>query len=416
MQENWLILIYRFLLYPALFLFLRLFSFTHPKLERYFSVRRGQFWRKHQAPARPIWLHCSSGELEYAKPLIRQLKSRGDNVFVSYFSPSVEGALKKDPNIDLYLPAPYDFASHMQDFIQWLNPQSLYVARTDVWPEMLYQCHLAKVPAFLFSATLSDNNKKIHNALTRKIFHTLFSWLDHIYCVDQEDAKNFLQKLEVPHVSVTGDTRYLQCLYRLNNLQSEIAKPEKPFIVFGSTWPKDEEVILPVLKDILKLGYQCILVPHEVKTAQFYDLLRNLNQAHIDFQLYSKSEKPLERDVVVVDVVGILAILYKNCDLAFVGGSFKGSVHSVMEPLVAGSAVIVGPHHHNNREALEFKNIYHESLPIVREVHDSKELLQAVRDYGNSSSKTRRDFIRQEIQKHADMAAKGLQEILDRQN
>jgi 3-deoxy-D-manno-octulosonic-acid transferase len=49
--------------------------------------------------------------------------------------------------------------------------------------------------------------------------------------------------------------------------------------------------------------------------------------------------------------------LYTWGDLAFVGGSFKDKVHSVMEPLCVGIPVVVGPHHSNNREALHFQHV-----------------------------------------------------------
>lgn len=58
---------------------------------------------------------------------------------------------------------------------------------------------------------------------------------------------------------------------------------------------------------------------------------------------------------MLVDSVGLLAELYTLGQIAFVGGSFRGSVHSVMEPLAAGCITLVGPDHLNNREAVEFQ-------------------------------------------------------------
>jgi 3-deoxy-D-manno-octulosonic-acid transferase len=63
-----------------------------------------------------------------------------------------------------------------------------------------------------------------------------------------------------------------------------------------------------------------------------------------------------------VDQTGILAELYTQAQFAFVGGSFKKTVHSVMEPLAAGCVTFVGPKHQNNREALAIKNVKLKSL------------------------------------------------------
>ena len=56
-------------------------------------------------------------------------------------------------------------------------------------------------------------------------------------------------------------------------------------------------------------------------------------------------------DVLIVDTVGLLAQLYRLADIAFVGGSFRGSVHNVMEPAAMAKPVIFGPTIQNAHEA-----------------------------------------------------------------
>ncbi|MBK7891349.1 MAG: hypothetical protein IPJ84_11015 [Bdellovibrionales bacterium] len=78
----------------------------------------------------------------------------------------------------------------------------------------------------------------------------------------------------------------------------------------------------------------------------------------VTFERLSKlSETVAPLDYVLVDSVGLLAELYTLGQIGFVGGSFRGSVHSVMEPLAAGCITLVGPDHLNNREAIEFQSI-----------------------------------------------------------
>ena len=52
-----------------------------------------------------------------------------------------------------------------------------------------------------------------------------------------------------------------------------------------------------------------------------------------------------------MDTVGILAQLYAQTDIAYVGGSFGPGVHNVMEPAIQGKPVIFGPRHLNSLEA-----------------------------------------------------------------
>ena len=60
--------------------------------------------------------------------------------------------------------------------------------------------------------------------------------------------------------------------------------------------------------------------------------------------------------------------------MAFIGGSFRKTVHSVMEALGAGLKTFVGPKHKNNREAIEFQSV----RAAVTVVHDAEEFRRAV--------------------------------------
>ena len=59
--------------------------------------------------------------------------------------------------------------------------------------------------------------------------------------------------------------------------------------------------------------------------------------------------------IIVVDQIGHLFGLYSKCEVAFVGGSFKKKVHSILEPLSFGLPVLIGPYYNNNFEAKQYK-------------------------------------------------------------
>jgi 3-deoxy-D-manno-octulosonic-acid transferase len=76
--------------------------------------------------------------------------------------------------------------------------------------------------------------------------------------------------------------------------------------------------------------------------------------------------------------VGILADLYRNATWAFIGGSFKSKVHSVMEPLCCAIPVITGPRIHNSPEAMKYNNVIMNELRVVQVANDSNEFLSAI--------------------------------------
>lgn len=360
--------LYRCLAVPLMLTMLFTFGlWLSPKTRLAFRLRREngrrpkpQWMRKRQ----PIWIHASSGEFEYAKSLIRELKEREPNVpiLVTYFSPSHFKNVATTKGVDWFEPLPLDTQAATQSFIKIWKPKILLIARTDLWPEMLFQCRRAQVPSILFSATFSE--KKIRSFFSKQLLRLLIPLLDEVHVVseqDQDGLSQITQNKKIKHY-VTGDTRYDQVHFRLAHpkaLKLEL-KPTtgESVLVAGSTWQEDEDVLLASLGPFLKSGQlRLMIAPHEPTNKHLANLEHRLSALNLQSLRYSQANQWTPNTVLLVDEVGILADLYSWGQLAFVGGSFRGSVHSVMEPLGSGSLTFVGPHHHNNREAIEFKKI-----------------------------------------------------------
>ena len=66
-----------------------------------------------------------------------------------------------------------------------------------------------------------------------------------------------------------------------------------------------------------------------------------------DVVYYSEKDKLQASRVVIIDVVGILADLYRYANLAYIGSGFHNSgIHSVLEPAVYNNAISFGPKYH----------------------------------------------------------------------
>jgi 3-deoxy-D-manno-octulosonic-acid transferase len=334
-------------------------------------------WLKCAKNLRPIWIHCASGEFEYAKPVITRLKELSPTtpILVTYFSPSIVAAVKRFPGVDFSCPLPWETPRAQSQFITWHQPQALLIARTDTWPEMLRQAKRHHLPTLLFSATLPKNSGRARG-IGRIVSRVTFGFLDHIMCVSEADKEVFKSLGAESRTEVTGDTRYDQVLARLRNpkpLKEEFfTSIPQPLLVAGSTWPEDEAVLIEVVRQ-LNGKVRFILVPHEPTVAHLMDLESKLLKSGLKSVRYSQVCQWPGGSILLVDQMGILAELYLKGVLAFVGGSYRKTVHSVMEPLAAGCLTFVGPLHHNNREALEFKK-----LGGVIEAHDATEFIAAV--------------------------------------
>lgn len=333
--------------------------------------------------SRPFLIHASSGEFEYARSLIRELNLNYPEIpiVVTYFSPSYAKTISEVKGIAHHQPLPLDLPGPVRQFLKTLKPRALMIARTDLWPELLQQAQNEKIPTLLFSATCRPFTS--WRGLFKTYHQFVYSLINQIFVVSESDL-NSLKSIGVTHAVIKGDTRYDQVIYRLEHPKpiKPILKNNKPLIVVaGSTWPEDEaaflEGALPLLKDNL---ISLILVPHEVSQTHVSALHDWFLKNEISSVLYSEM-KDWQTSVLIVDQVGILAEIYAHGDAAFVGGSFRSKVHSVMEPLAAGLPTLVGPFHANNREAVEFQK---SNLPAlensaVRCVRDREEVTAALR-------------------------------------
>lgn len=380
--ESLFFLIYRFVWTPLVLTLLFIISPFHKKIRDGWNERKNSFNKanilKTLAGRQPILIHASSGEFEYAKPVIREMKRKHPEIpiVVTYFSPSYAKAIRQEPGVDIALPLPLDLPTPIHGFLLTLNPRMILIARTDLWPEFINQANRLKIPTLLFSCTTRP--LKGFKKILSPYFHWLYGKLTQIYCVDETDLLSLQKMAPTAQSRVYGDTRYDQVIYRLQHPKphkSDLFKDiHPPILVAGSTWPEDEKILIPAIAELLKKQQlRLVIAPHEPNVEHLSQLEERFLQAQISTTRYSAATT-WETPVLLIDQVGHLAEIYSHAHIAFVGGSYRKKVHSVMEPLAAGLPVFVGPYHTNNREALQFQHISTDVLPsLVRCAQNEKE-------------------------------------------
>lgn len=363
MKKQICLFIYRFIFVPIISFLAFILSIFIPKVrkglkERLFSNEK---WSNDQKIKNCYWFHCSSGELEYAKPVMKLLKEQEPDcqILLTWFSPSVKLSAKKFSYIDAVYPSPWEFPWSWAKFLNKFQPKALLIARTDIWTEMLLQAQKHKVPSLLFSATLVSDSGRMNNPISRYYYSWAHNLISEVYCVTEEDKLNYLQLSPSLKVKVMGDTRYDQVIERLNqkNDLKVSFKASAPTLLCGSTWEEDEAEILKAIHRVGLQNVNLILVPHEPSEKHLQHLQKKILHLGMESQLYSSGKEWTGNKILIIDAMGILANLYPMADIAFIGGSYKGSIHSVMEGLAAGKICLFGPHYKNNREAIYFKDL-----------------------------------------------------------
>jgi 3-deoxy-D-manno-octulosonic-acid transferase len=337
------------------------------------KVRRLNTLRQERRRLRPqwaqcIWFHASSGEFEYVKPVLTRLRRKHPDrpVVVTYSSSSYAENIARFPGVAHCEPLPIDLPGPLHDFFRRLNPTVLCVAKSDLWPEALRMCRQRKIPVVTFATSFA----KDMGFLERVWKKFVFSSTDVCLTIREEDRQTLEALISKdspshlrPTIQALGDPRYDQAHERLSKASPQRLFPpsKKITLVAGSTWPADEQVLLAAVTPLLKEDLlQVVWAPHEPNPSHIKDLIQQLQSLGLRVRTLSEvttDDPSAPYSVVLIDSVGHLAELYQCADFSFVGGSYKKRVHSVLEPLAAGSVVFTGPFIQNSPEALEFATI-----------------------------------------------------------
>jgi 3-deoxy-D-manno-octulosonic-acid transferase len=358
-------LIYNILIIPALAILIRIASLFNRKIRTGISGRKRIFEDliinrlALNNREKTIWFHSSSlGEFEQAKPIIEKLQNETSlNIIVSFFSPSGYENSKKYPFADLITYMPFDAKWQAERFIKVVKPDVAVFMRYDIWPNHIWELGKRNIPALLVDATMKKKSPR-KLPLIKSFHKNVFSEFQKILTISEQDSEGFKEFGCAPEkVDIVGDTRFDRVYNR--SLAAKTAKiiddrilSNKKVLVAGSTWEQDEEVILPVFKTLAKFDemISLIIAPHE-PTLLHLEKIENEFAGEFKTIRLSHLTNYAKEKVIIVDSIGILSILYKHADVAFVGGSFKQNVHNVLEAAVYGVPVIFGPKIENSQEA-----------------------------------------------------------------
>ncbi len=360
--------VYSYLILPIIWLVIRLLGIFRSKVRRGIRGRKGLFASLETQvanklpPGKRVWFHASSlGEFEQAKPIIAELKRRHPEtrIIVTFFSPSGYEHSKKFQQADVISYIPFDTRANARRFLDTTNPTVAVIIRYDVWPNHIWELERRNIPILIANATMRQNTRR-RLPLVRDFHFHVYNVINDILTVSQSDVDAFkIFALTKPTIEPIGDTRYDQVitrstLARKRHIIAEKILRDKRVLVAGSTWPEDEQVLLPTISKLLESfsNLLCIIAPHEPTIEHLEDLESEL-QGTTSFIRFSALNDYNGENVIIVDSIGILLTLYTCAHIAYIGGSFKQNVHNVLEAAVYGIPVVYGPRHMNSQEAVK---------------------------------------------------------------
>ncbi|MCE5331573.1 MAG: 3-deoxy-D-manno-octulosonic acid transferase [Bacteroidales bacterium] len=301
-----------------------------------------------------VWFHAASlGEFEQGHPVMEQLKKDKPEtkILLTFFSPSGYEIRKNYAGADVVSYLPLDTPRAAKKFVKMVNLSKAFFIKYEFWPNYLLALKAANIPFYSISAVFRPSQLffKGYGIWYRNLLKSF----SHIFVQDRNSLE-LLSKYGFSNASVVGDTRF----DRVADLAKQAKElpviqafvQDKPVIVAGSTWPKDEELLVRYSK--LHPDVKLILVPHEIHEAHLSGIIKLLGNNYIR---YTQANETNIRTVncLVVDVIGILSSIYRYADVAYIGGGFGVGIHNTLEAAVYGIPVVFGPNYQKFREARE---------------------------------------------------------------
>ena len=307
-----------------------------------------------------IWFHAASlGEYEQGLPLMEKIKSNYPNhlIVLTFFSPSGYEVRKNNGVADVTVYLPFDTKSNVKQFIEIVRPEMVFFIKYEFWPNYLAALKKRETPTYLISGIFREDQAffKWYGSFYRKGLDAF----EHFF-VQNSSSKEFLLQLGKSNVTVSGDTRFdrVSAILERDTTLDYISefKNNTLTIVVGSSWPKDESLLVDFINSTT-IPLKFIIAPHNIQPDQILELKNSITKKCVLFSENS-SASLAEFDVFIVDVVGILTKIYSYADIAYVGGGFGNpGVHNILEPATFGVPIVIGPNFSHFSEAIALVNM-----------------------------------------------------------
>ena len=354
-------------LYNLIILFasqaVKLLAIFSPKIKLFVDGRKEVFsilQSKINPTDKTIWFHAASlGEYEQGLPVIEKIKVQYPNhkIVVTFFSPSGYEVRKNNTVSDATVYLPLDTKSNAQKFISAINPELVFFIKYEYWPNYLNELKKRQIKTYLISGIFRKNQAffKWYGGFYRNALKTF----DYFF-VQNDSSKKLIQNIGFNNVKVSGDTRFdrvVSILERDNSLDFiEQFKNNQTTIVIGSSWPKDENLLVNYINNAAE-NIKFIIAPHNIKSEQISNLKSQITKSTILFSEKNKIDLS-NFNVFIIDTIGILTKIYSYANIAYVGGGFGNpGVHNILEPATFGVPIVIGPNYSHFAEATALVNM-----------------------------------------------------------
>jgi 3-deoxy-D-manno-octulosonic-acid transferase len=343
-------------------------AFRHGKYVAGFGERLGSLLPIAKGGRPLIWIHCVSvGETQAARPLVQKIKKRFPNHLIAVSTITVTGQnlareiFKHDATKVFYFP--FDWRWIVRRTLKAINPDTVLVMETELWPNFLRECKNQQIPVALVNGRLSNQSFRRYRLIKFFIRQVLSSLKLAIMQTDADAERLRTLGMDATKTIVSGNLKFdAGTMPATDSLTVEFRgrfklTDKSPLILAASTHDPEEVLILNSLRQVIsrsELKPRLMIAPrHPERFAEIAELI-NASGLRWARRTAPPNAADGQAEVILLDSIGELHSVYSLASIVFVGGSIaKTGGHNILEPAAVGVPVIIGPNTYNFQSIVE---------------------------------------------------------------
>ncbi len=361
----------------------------------------------------PIWIHAVSvGEVAVAGQLMRALRAKDPSIRFVFSTTSSTGWKQAEGQVgpdDTLIYNPLDFGGCVRRALDAMRPRAIILTESEIWPNFIRAAKKRGIPLFLINARVSDRSAPRYRKL-RWFFGEVLRCFTKIFAQSDLDAKRLTDTGADPAtVTVTGSFKF--DVARRNPSKEEELRAwigEGEMLLGGSTWPGEDEALLRIYAElvkmrpdvklviaprhfekadaveanILKAGFECVRRSKGLLGASGAGLKQeNLRASDVPSAKHQAPGAKHQAPVFLCDTTGEMMGLFGISTVAFVGKSLcEHGSQNMIEPCLCGVPTLVGPYTENFRPVMSDLLAADAILQVPDEAALSRQILRLFGD------------------------------------
>ena len=354
-------ILYSLLLGLSLFFYIPAYFFKRRLLRNEKLHLRERFGRGVRLPphtSRALWIHAVSvGEVLSLQSLVRILKERHPDwtlYFSSLTSTGFQVAQKRLDGVDSLFFIPFDFGWIVRSYFRRIRPDLFILAESEFWPNLLREGARNTRGILLINGRISRESYRrfyrFRGLMKRILTHVRF------FLVQTDADRERLLRVGIPasHVEVAGNLKAdvdLPVLADddLRSLKNGLNIPDGRILLLAGSVHREEDVLVVESFSRARDRRQelaMIIAPRHLDRAGTIE--ERCQQLGLKTSRRTSARTGVDWDVLILDTMGELAMLYAVCHISFIGGSLvPWGGQNLLEPAFYGKPLFYGPHMEN---------------------------------------------------------------------